>query len=182
MTALAEWEKFYVIVGTSAGSLIGLQVVVIAIIARSPIVRGQAYAGAALATPTIVHLCSVLLLSGIASAPWHGVGNAALLWGVTGLAGMVYEIIVVRRMQMQSIYRPQVEDWLFYVLLPFVAYGILAGSAVFEVYSIAPNSIFGIAAAALLLLMIGIHNARDTITYHIFSNENVRTRTNLEAE
>jgi hypothetical protein len=55
MTALSGWENFYVIVGSSAGALIGLQFVVIALIADMPIVRGQAQAGAAFATPTIVH-------------------------------------------------------------------------------------------------------------------------------
>ena len=33
MTALAGWENFYVIVGSSAGALIGLQFVVVALIA-----------------------------------------------------------------------------------------------------------------------------------------------------
>jgi hypothetical protein len=34
-----------------------------------------------------------------------------------------------------------------------------------------PNArpaLFGVAASALLLLFIGIHNAWDTVTYHIF--------------
>lgn len=69
MAALAGWENFYVIVGGSAAALIGLQVVVITLIARRPIVAGQEHAGAAFATPTIVHFGGVLLLSGIASVP-----------------------------------------------------------------------------------------------------------------
>ena len=36
MTALAGWENFYVIVGSSAGALIGLQFVVITLIADIP--------------------------------------------------------------------------------------------------------------------------------------------------
>ena len=64
MTALAGWGNFYVIVGSSAGAMVGLQFVVIALIAEMPIVRGQAQAGAAFATPTIVHFGAVLLLSG----------------------------------------------------------------------------------------------------------------------
>ncbi|PYT40483.1 MAG: hypothetical protein DMG45_16805 [Acidobacteria bacterium] len=51
--------KLYVIVGASAGALIGVQVVVITLIARRPIVAGQARAGAAFATPTIVPFGSV---------------------------------------------------------------------------------------------------------------------------
>ena len=44
MTALVGWENFYVIVGSSAGALIGLQFVVITLIADMPIARGQAQA------------------------------------------------------------------------------------------------------------------------------------------
>jgi hypothetical protein len=36
MTALAEWANFYVIIGSSAGALIGLQFVVITLIADAP--------------------------------------------------------------------------------------------------------------------------------------------------
>lgn len=168
MAALAAWENFYVIVGSSAGALIGLQFVVITLIANRPMVAGQAQAGGAFATPTIVHFGAVLLLSGIVSAPWHGVTGAALLWGLMGLAGIVYEIIVFRRMRIQNVYTPQFEDWLFHVLLPLAAYATLAGSAC-AICSGAPSAMFGVGAAALLLLFIGIHNAWDAVTYHIFS-------------
>src|SRR5207237_2953520 len=75
MTALAGWANFYIIVGSSAGALIGLQFVVISLIADMPMARGDAAAGDALATPTIVHLGAALLLSGILSAPWDGIGT-----------------------------------------------------------------------------------------------------------
>jgi hypothetical protein len=167
MTALAGWENFYVIVGSAAGALIGLQFVVITLIANRPIVAGQAHAGGAFATPTIVHFGAVLLLSGIASAPWREVASAAVLWGFMGLAGIVYEIIVFRRMRMQRVYTPEFEDWLFHVLLPFAAYGTLAATA-YAIRSSTTRALFGLAAAALVLLFTGIHNAWDAVTYHIF--------------
>ena len=71
MTALAGWENFYVIVGSSAGALIGLQFVAITLIANRPVVTDQAQAGDAFATPTVVHFGAVLLLSATASAPWR---------------------------------------------------------------------------------------------------------------
>jgi hypothetical protein len=70
MTLLAGWENFYVIVGSSAGALIGLQFVVIMLIAAKPVARVDAVAGGAFATPSVVHFGVVLLLSAIASAPW----------------------------------------------------------------------------------------------------------------
>ena len=39
MPEFAEWETFYVIVGASAGALIGLQFVVLTLIAAGPSIR-----------------------------------------------------------------------------------------------------------------------------------------------
>jgi hypothetical protein len=149
MPPLTGWENFYVIVGSSAGALIGLQTVVVTLIANMPIAPGQAQAGAAFATPTIVHFGAVLLLSGILSAPWHGVAGAAVLWGLLGLSGIVYEIVVARRMRVQIAYTPVFEDWLFHFLLPFAAYITLAASA-FATRLNVGRALFGVGAAALL--------------------------------
>src|SRR3954453_12893925 len=106
MRALAGWENFYVIVGSSAGALIGLQFVVLTLIADMPARRGQEQAGAAFATPTIMHFSAVLLLSAVLSAPWREVTNAVMIWVVLGLCGVVYEIIVAQRMRNQKVYKP----------------------------------------------------------------------------
>ena len=62
MSELAKWDSFYVIVGTAAGALIGLQFVVMTLIADRPPTPA---AGAAFATPTIVHFGTALLLSAL---------------------------------------------------------------------------------------------------------------------
>jgi len=167
MTAFAGWENFYVIVGSSAGTLIGLQFIVITLIANRPIAPGQAEAGDAFATPTIVHFGTVLLLSAILNAPWHRVGTAVFLLGLLGVSGIVYSIVVARRMRIQPIYTPEFEGWLFHALLPFAAYGTLPASAYATRVHVG-EALFGFGAAALLLLFIGIHNAWDAVTYHVF--------------
>jgi len=164
MTQLAEWGSFYSIVGSAAGALIGLQFVVIALIAERPPLRA-ADAGAAFATPTIVHFSAALLLSGVLLAPWHGVGPVAALLGVIGLAGVAYTFLVARRMRLQTAYRPQLEDWLLHSLLPLAAYATLV--AAFAAFSHTRGALFAVGAAALLLLFIGIHNAWDAVTYHV---------------
>jgi len=73
MTALAEWQNFYVIVGSSAGALIGLQFVVMALVADMPRTPVQAQAGHAFATPTIIYFGTVLMLSAALSAQWHSI-------------------------------------------------------------------------------------------------------------
>jgi len=170
MTTLTGWENFYVIVGSSAGALIGLQFVVVTLIAEIPIVRDVERASSAFATPTIVHFGTVLLVSAIISAPWHGIAGAATLWRVVGLLGIVYVLIVVRRMRVQTAYSPQFEDRLFHLLLPLAAYATLAGSS-FAARSNVGAALFAVGAATLLLLFIGIHNAWDAVTYHVFTSK-----------
>jgi len=168
MSELADWNSFYVIVGSSAGALIGLQFVVIALIAETPNARADAQAGAAFSTPSVVHFAVVLLLSAIISAPWHTIGAVGVVWGLVGISGIVYAIIVARRMRLQTAYRPVFEDWLFHVLLPLLAYAMLAVSA-YVAQSHARPALFLVAAATLLFLFVGIHNAWDAVTYHVFS-------------
>jgi hypothetical protein len=171
------WENFYVIVGSSAGALIGLQFVVLTLIAGRPVARGEAQAGAAFSTPSVVHFGVVLLLSAIISAPWEGIGTVAILWGGVGLSGIVYSVVVARRMRVQTAYKPVFEDWLFHFLLPLAAYAVLAGSA-FAARSSARTALFLVGVAALLLLFIGIHNAWDTVMHLVF----VEKRGKREAE
>src|SRR5438876_7650790 len=167
MEALNGWENFYVIVGSSAGALIGLQFVVITLIAEIPAVRDIERAGSAFATPTVIHFGTVLLLSALVSTPWHGIAVPAVVWGIVGVNGVAYSIVVARRMRTQTAYKPVFEDWLFHFLLPIASYATLAISA-YAARSHVGAALFGVGAAALLLLFIGIHNAWDAVTYHVF--------------
>src|SRR5262245_13637991 len=129
MTALTGWANFYVIVGSSAGALIGLQFVVIALVADRTNMNVNPQAGSTFATPGVIYFVAVLLLSAILTAPWNGITVPALVWGVLGFCGVVYTIVVAQRIRKQNVYKPVFEDWLFHCLLPFVAYLALFGSA-----------------------------------------------------
>ncbi len=167
MSPLRGWENFYVIVGSSAGALIGLQFVVMTLIAGRPADRGEAQATDAFATPSVVHFGVVLLLSAVGSAPWGGVGAVSVVWSLVGLSGIVYVVVVARRLRAQTAYRPVFEDWLFHVLLPLAAYATLGAAALVD-YSSERAAMFVVGAASLLLLFIGIHNAWDTVTHLVF--------------
>src|SRR5262249_27370198 len=166
MAEFAKWDSFYVIVGSASGALIGLQFVVMTLIAQRPHI-GVPEAGAAFATPTIVHFSAVLFLAALLRAPWQAVTVAAALWGLAGISGAAYAAIVGRRMRKQSVYSPEFEDWFFHVLLPLAAYAILALSP-FAARSHTREVLFAVGAAALLLLFTGIHNAWDGVAYHVF--------------
>ena len=112
---------------------------------------------------------SVLLLSAIVSAPWNGIDIVSSLWGLVGLSGVVYTLIVARRLRVQTVYRPVFEDWVFHAVLPFGAYVMLAVS-VWVLRFDERSGMALVGGAALLLLFIGIHNAWDAVAYHVFVN------------
>jgi hypothetical protein len=172
MPELAEWGSFYVIVGAAAGALIGLQFVVMTLLADRPPIDAAA-AGAAFASPTIVHFGAALLLSALLNVPWRTITIAAALWGLIGFSGLAYAVVVARRMRRQAAYQPGLEDWLFHIVLPSAAYAIVALSP-FAAPSYPREALFCVGTAALLLLFTGIHNAWDAVTYHVF----VKTRDN----
>jgi hypothetical protein len=169
LTPIASWESFYVIAGSSAAALTGLQFVVIALVAE---VQSRTASGAALeafGTPTIVHFCVALLVSCTLSAPWLTIISPAIAVGLIGLIGLLYAAIVIRRARRQTDYHPVFEDWLWHAALPVVAYGTLLGAAL-AMRTHAREALFFIAAATLLLIFIGIHNAWDTVTYITIQN------------
>ena len=75
----------------------------------------------------------------------------------------------LRRMRMQAAYKPDLDDWIFYCVLPLVAYAVLVLSAL-AAASHPHEALFGVGGAALLLLFIGIQNAWDSVSYHVFVN------------
>jgi hypothetical protein len=170
MPELTEWGDFYVIVGSAGGALIGLQFVVMTLISQRPPERvaRTADAGAAFGTPTVVHFGIVLLLSAVGSMPWHGFGAVCVVWAIIRVTAIAYTLLVVRRMRSQKAYKPVFEDWLFHALLPFVAYVMLTFSG-FVANWHARRGLFFVGAATLLLLFVGIHNAWDAVTYHVYT-------------
>jgi hypothetical protein len=163
-TVLTRWVSFYAITGTAAASLTGLQFVVIALVAQ---IRPSKSGGGgidAFSTPTIVHFGTVLLLSAVLCAPWEGLWGVAGIIAVCGAAGVGYTCLVWRRARRVAEYSLVLEDWLWHIILPLTAHMLLFAAGLTLVPRPA-GALFVIAAAALLLLFIGIHNAWDTVTF-----------------
>ncbi len=163
LSPFAGWESFYVIIGSSAAVLIGLQFVAITLSAEIS-APGVGSAVGAFSTPTIVHFCAVLLIAAILSAPWSALSGAALALGVCGVAGLAYALMVVRRTRRQTVYVPVLEDWIFHAVLPLITYATLLVAAVL-LQRYPATILFVIGGTALLLLFVGIHNAWDAVTY-----------------
>jgi hypothetical protein len=160
---LSAWSNFYVMTGSAAAALTGLMFVVITLVTgeRSRTTRDGL---STFSTPTVLHFGAVLLISAMLCAPWHSLIHVAVLTGLSGLVGLGYAVRIAFRASKLSTYKPDLEDWICYTVLPLVAYAtILAGSIGL---SVAPASaLFALAGGVILLIFTGIHNAWDVVTY-----------------
>ncbi|HEX9038071.1 MAG TPA: hypothetical protein VF808_13890 [Ktedonobacterales bacterium] len=163
MSPMTGWENFYVIVGSSAGALTGLTFVVISLM-QGMRAQGASWGVAAYTTPTVVHFGTAVVVSALLSAPWPALWQASLALALVGIAGIVYCAVVSRRMGRPVTYAPVAEDWIWFVIVPLVAYIAVLGAALFLPDSPTP-ALFALGGALLLLLIMGIHNAWDLVTF-----------------
>ena len=95
-------------------------------------------------------------------------GFCASCFRLSGLVGFIYSAVVIRRARRQTDYKPVREDWLWYTLLPCGSYFALVLTALL-LRTNEHIALLIIAAAALGLLLIGIHNAWDSVTHIVLS-------------
>jgi hypothetical protein len=162
--SFSAWENFYVIVGSSAGALTGLQFVVLTLIAEARAVRGSVQSISAFGSPNVVHFCTALFLSSLFSVPWRQSLPLAIITVAAGVAGVLYAITVMRRAQRQRDYKPVLEDWLWHVGLPLLAYTALLFGGILLLQGSLDAQYF-VGGTSLLLVFVGIHNAWDTVMY-----------------
>ena len=167
--ALANWQSFYVLTGSSAAALTGLTFVVITISAERGDVTGSAAARLAglrvYITPTAVHFAAALWLSALMSIPGQTAGALEVLLTASGLAGLIYCVPLLARMRAGSFgYKPFLSDWTWNAVLPVSAYLALTAAGLILPRQSAP-SLYAVSGVVLLLLFIGIHNAWDVVAW-----------------
>jgi hypothetical protein len=185
MAFLRDWQNFYMIVGTAAATLTGLMFVVTTLIAGLDThVSTLNAAVSAFNTPIVMHFCSVLVLAGIFSAPWQSVSSISLLLGVLSLGMAAYMIIVLRRMMRVPNYQSTPEDWSWYVAFPLLAHLTLVLAA-WTLTKDPSLALYMVGSAMILLLLAGIRNAWDMVTFlavershsqHEHNNKNVEVQ------
>ena len=117
-------------------------------------------------TPNVRHFGAALFVTALLSAPWPALWPAALLVGLAGLWGVIYVFIVLWEVHRRLSYQLVLSDWLWYTLVPLLVYSaLLVGGILLPIT--AALSLFVIAAATLLLVIMGIRNAWDIVTYMI---------------
>jgi hypothetical protein len=158
MSPLEGWDNFYVILGSAAAALLGITFVVITLISER---RANLHAVSGYITPTVVHFGTVLGLSCFVSVPHQSVIGLSLGFGSAAIGLLIYTGIITANMRrFATDYVPVPEDWIWHVLLPAVIYCVFLAMA-FLLWRQPRYSMYGIAAALVLLLFVGVHNSWD---------------------
>lgn len=162
--SLSAWETFYVITGSSGAALTGLMFVVVALAAdRAP--SGTSADGfGAFSTPTVTHFASALLVAAVMTIPLHTALSLTVCLAGCALAGLVATGLAGVRMRRARGYTPGADDWSWFVVLPFTAYGVLLAAALLMGRSEA-TALVMVAGVVMALLAIGIRNAWDVAVY-----------------
>ena len=159
---LGAWNSFYAMMGSAAAALTGLMFVVITLVSDQ---RSASEEGVGtFSTPTVLHVCGALLISGLMAVPFRSLVPIAILLGLTGAAGLFFVVRVALRTSSNTSYRPDLEDWVWHVVLPSFAYAALIAGAI-ALTAFPAQALFAPAFAAMLLIFIGIHNAWDVVTF-----------------
>lgn len=166
---LAGWDNFYVITGGAAGGLTGLTFVVITLAADAH--RVMPVGVKTFVSPTIVHFGVILALAAYLSMPRHTAFSLSLGIGVVGLAGLVYIATIAAAIhRMKGEYTAVPEDWIWNVILPALCFGVLLLMALLLSTRSAP-CLYGVAAAIMLLMIVGIHNAWDIAVWNSINKQ-----------
>jgi hypothetical protein len=161
---LPAWSNFYVIAGSSAAALTGLMFVVITLVRGEEQSQVRHDGIATFSTPTVMHFCAALFVSAILCAPWRSLVYVAVIVGLVGSYGVLYLAGVARRAKRLTKYTADVDDWMWYTILPLLAYGaLLAGAIVLN--AVPRDALFVLAGGVLSLIFIGIRNSWDVVTF-----------------
>jgi len=163
---LETWHDFFVVAGTAAGALTGLQFVVIAL-NQGPRNPGAYKAVRSYATPTIVHFAAVLVLASVLSFPNLTRAELGAILLVVGIVALAYTAFIFVNDRRQEIYMADLEDTIWHFTLPPLAYGNLLAAGVFA-WSSPGRSLYMIGASMLALLVVGVHNAWDSAIWMTF--------------
>lgn len=161
---LSAWSSFYVMAGSSAAALTGLMFVVVTLVNNMEAEKRTRDGLSTFSTPTVMHFCAALLISAILVAPWRATTHPAALVALAGLSGIVYVARVTYLARGLTTYVPDLEDWAWYIILPFAAYGAIFFGAL-GLFVLPLKALFVVAGAIVLLIFVGIRNAWDVVTF-----------------
>ncbi len=163
---LAHWHEYFTLLGTAAGTLVGL-LFVAASVGTGVVSSDRRAPVRVFFSATVVHFSSVLVLSLVVLAPignWMVLGVLVL---ACGLIGFGYSGLTLRDAVRDGlISNIDWEDRTWYGVLPVVAYVAESAAGVSLACGIATGCAV-LAAFMGSLLVVGIHNAWDITVWAI---------------
>jgi len=154
---LEGWHEFYGLLGTAAAALVAL-LFVAASIGASVLTPERAGATRTFLSPVVFHYTNILFLSLIALIPTQTYESFGLTIGVAAAASVAYSIVILVRVWRDSL--ADLADRFAYGAVPVAAYTAgLVASGLLLAHSAA--SLYVLAGASLLLLVVNIRNAWD---------------------
>jgi len=157
METLEKWHDFFILVGTAAGTLVGLIFVAASIGAGLFTGKLKDVMGAFI-TPTIIHFSSVLFVCIVAMVPSLSSVSLAAFTGVIALIGIGYSCSTLLRISNRYSSATSFMDRLWYALTPAGGYLILAIATLEPLIRSSARPSW-IAIAVSILLLAGIRNA-----------------------
>ncbi|HEY8950415.1 MAG TPA: hypothetical protein VIM56_16135 [Rhizomicrobium sp.] len=156
---LEPWHDFYLMLGGASAALVGATFVVASLAGN---IEKRAIGIRGFITPAVVHLGSATVASAILMVPTLTPLFLALLLGLGGLAGVIYGIVIYFRVTTLKI---DLIDRCWYGIFPVLMYGLLGVSAALVFLKDIAPGLELIAAALVVLLVIGMRNAWDMATF-----------------
>jgi hypothetical protein len=155
-----DWDNFYMLAGSTGGTLIGLIFVVITL-GIDHAEEGDELRGRLYVTPILVYFTTLLVIAMVMVPPMPHMARALSL-GVIGCAGLAYVMNLTLLSRGKGTARSEglTEGLrlLFYVLLPLTAYALFAMSAV-AWWLEAPFANAITAFAVMILLLTALRNS-----------------------
>ena len=163
LQALHEWQNFYLLAGTGSATLMGL--LFIAVSLGTHLVSAHEKGVRMFVTPTLVHLMLVLLLALVMLVPTHTTLSLVVSLLGIGLGSTAYSA----QLSLHMLRAPDGEEvnrnhWVWHAALPLGSYITIVAVAVWLLTGMV-FALNGLAVSAILLLIIGLHNAWDLVLW-----------------
>ena len=163
------WETFYLMVGSSAGALIGLLFVVVTLAGEIDPAKAT-IAQRTFMSPTVFHFVTVLIVSCAAVVTTLPAPGMALAIAVPASIGSVNSLAALLRLASGKLAATHWTDYVYYGALPALAHLwlVVAGLTVWQGAVFAPYSV---ALGAMALLLLGIRDAWDLATWLVYNKK-----------
>ncbi len=160
------WETYYLMVGSSAGALIGLLFVVVTLSSEGDPTQ-LSMAQRIFMSPTIFHFVTVLVVSCAAVVSTLPPAAMAIVIAVTAAIGVVTSAGALARLAGGQVEVTHVTDYVYYGALPAIAHLWLLVTA-WLVWQGADFAEYSVAIGTMALLLLGIRDAWDLATWLVY--------------